>query len=83
MARKKTTAREVAPAYVTQPMSEVFWLAFQSLPAEEQAAFVQRMLADPDTFEEVADAMSIIASRNQPSRPFSEFEEELKREGRL
>lgn len=82
MARSKKV-REASPAYVARPMSEVFWLAFQSLSDEEQAAFVQRLLADPDTFEEIADAMTIITSRDQPRRPFSEFAEELKREGRL
>lgn len=82
MARKKTV-REAAPAYVTQPMSEVFWLAFQSLSKRDRQAVVGRLLEDPEFSEDLRDICMILDRRDEPSRPFEEFVDELRREGRL
>jgi hypothetical protein len=87
MARKKRqVVAEAAPAYEARPaesIAEVFWMAFKSLPEEAQGAFLRRMMEDAEWFEEIEDALSIIRGRDEPSRPFEEFEEELKREGRM
>jgi hypothetical protein len=87
MARKKQeVVAEAAPAYeaTSSPsIAEVFWIAFKALPEEAQGAFLRKMLDDPEWYEEIEDSISILRGREEPSRPFEEFEEELKREGRL
>jgi hypothetical protein len=75
--------REAAVEYETRSMAEVFWLAFKSLPVEDQGAFLRKLLDDESWYEEIEDAVSIIQARGEPSRPYEEFEEELRREGRL
>lgn len=79
----KRKIRETKAPYSAQPLSEVFLLAFKSLPEEEKNAFLQRLLADPEVYEEVIDAIAMLEAKDEPSRPFSEFDEELRREGRL
>ena len=84
---RKTTAgvRERAATYETpsRSLAEVFWLAFQALPEEDRNAFLSRLLADPEVYEEIADAVTMIEAQDEPSRPFEEFEEELRRDGLL
>ena len=76
--------REPAAPYETRaPLAEVLWLALQSLSAEEQAEFLRKLLDDPEWYEELADAVAIIEARQEPTRPYEEFREELKREGLL
>lgn len=74
---------EAVAKYATRPVGEVFWIAFQSLSDEDQGAFLRKLLEDPEWCEEIEDALSIIQARTEPSRPFEEFEKELKREGLL
>lgn len=50
---------------------------------EGKTAFLQRLLGDPEVYDEVMDAIAMIEGQDEPTRPFSEFEEELRREGRL
>jgi len=90
MARKPTSdstrqpiLREGAATYEVRSMAEVFWLAFKSLPADDQGAFLERLLNDPEFYEEVADAVTAIEGRSEPSRPYEEFAEEPRRVGRL
>lgn len=80
---REKSVREPAVTYSTRPLSEVMWLAFASLSEEDRTAFLQRLLDDPDTFEDLADSIMIIERRDEPSRPYEEFHEELKREGLL
>ena len=79
----RTVREPVAPYQTRAPLAEVLWLAFQSLPAEEQAEFLKKLLDDPEWYEELADAVAIIEARQEPTRPYEEFREELKREGLL
>lgn len=75
--------RETPAPYRTRPLSEVFWLAFKSLPDEEKNAFLRLLLSGPGTYDEIADAVEMIEAGNEPTRPLEEFEEDLRREGRL
>jgi len=79
----KPAIREAAVAYEPHSVAEVFWIAFQSLSQEQQGAFLRKLLDDPEWYEEISDAVAVIESRDEPTRPFEEFEEELRREGRL
>lgn len=75
--------REAAVAYEAHSVAEVFWIAFQSLSQEQQGAFLRKLLDDPQWYEEIADAVAVIESREEPTRPYEEFAEELRRKGRL
>jgi len=79
----KPTVREATVAYETHSIAEVFWIAFQSLSQEQQGAFLNRLLRDPEVYEDIADTMLAIEREAEPSRPYEEFEAELIREGRL
>jgi len=78
---KQPMIRESAAAYDIRSMAEVFWLAFKSLSTEDPGAFLDHLLNDPEWYEEVADAVIAIEARAEPSRPFEEFVDELRREG--
>lgn len=80
---KQPRIREAAVAYEVRPTAEVFWLAFKSLSPEDQGAFAGKLLDDPFWYEELADAIAIIETQDEPTRPLREFEEELKRDGLL
>jgi hypothetical protein len=75
--------RDGVATYEVRSIAEVFWLAFKSLSPEDQGAFLERLLRDPEFYEDVADMILIIEREHEPSRPFEEFVEELRREGRL
>jgi hypothetical protein len=81
--RTRPRRRATASAAKTpeRPLGEVFWLAFQQLSEDDQGAFLRRLLEDPDWFEDIYDSIAIIQARKGPTRPFEEFEEELRREG--
>ena len=80
---EKSMVHEAAVAYEPHSVAHVFWIAFQSLSQEEQGAFLRKLLDDPEWYEEIADAVAIIESRDEPTRPYEEFAEELRRDGRL
>jgi len=75
--------REALATYEVRSMAEVFWLAFKSLPSEDQEAFLEHLLNDPDFYDDIADSVIAIEREGEPSRPYEEFEAELRREGRL
>ena len=75
--------REGIATYEVRSIAEVFWLAFKSLSADDQAAFLDRLLNDPELYDEIADAVVAIEARDEPSRPFEDFVQEVRREGRL
>lgn len=80
---KQPMIREGIATYETRSLAEVFWLAFKSLSADDQGAFLERLLNDPELYEEVADAVTAIEGRSEPSRPYEEFAKELRHSGRL
>ena len=67
----------------TEAISEVFWQAFQSLPAAERRAIVDRLLQDERFREDLLDISVILERRGETSRAYEDFADELKREGRL
>jgi len=75
--------REGVVTYETRSMAQVFWLAFKSLSSEDQGAFLERLLNDPEHYDDIADTVIAIEREGEPSRPYEEFEAELRREGRL
>jgi len=79
----KPMAREAAVTYEPRSIAEVFWIAFRSLPSEDQGAFLRKLLDDPFWYEEIADAIAMMEAQGEPTRPYREFREELKREGLL
>lgn len=81
--RKQREIGEAVASYATRPLSEVFWMAFKSLPEEDRDAFLAKLLEDPETYDEIADAVIAIERRGEPTRPYREFREELLREGLL
>lgn len=62
---------------------EAFWQAFQALSAKERRAVVERLLEDPNFREDLLDISLILERQAEPSRPYEEFAEELRREGKL
>lgn len=64
-------------------VSQVFWLAFQSLPSTERRAFVERLMQDSAFREDLLDISLILERQNEPSCAYEEFADELRREGRL
>ena len=66
-----------------EAMGEVFWQAFRSLPAAERRAVVERLLQDASFREDLLDISLILEREREPSRPYDEFAEEMRREGRL
>ncbi|MDO8614738.1 MAG: hypothetical protein Q7T33_03250 [Dehalococcoidia bacterium] len=77
------TIRERGAAYKTRSAGEELWRAFQALPDEERAVFLRKLLDDDALREDLADSIVMIEREGEPSRPFEEFVEELRREGRL
>jgi len=82
MAKERRT-REPVSAYQTESGSEALWAVFQKLPKAEREAFLRRLLEDEDLREDLSDSIVFLERKDEPSRPYEEFEEELRREGRL
>ncbi len=80
---KQRRIGEAVASYTTRPLSEVFWMAFKSLPEEDRDAFLAKLLGDPEMYDDIADAVTAIERRGEPTRPYREFREELRREGLL
>lgn len=58
----------------------------KKLPPEEREEFAALIVSDPelaDVREEIEDSLLIVKTEGEPSRPYEEFAEELRREGRL
>jgi hypothetical protein len=99
MATKKRGApkvAEAAPTYTPRSrvqsgktdrkqgaQGEALWQVFLSLPEDERGAFIEKMLENRERREDMTDIWVVIQRRGEPTTPYEEFEEELKREGRL
>jgi hypothetical protein len=62
---------------MTGALGEALWKMFQSLPDEDQSAFAQKMMNDPEWYEDIYDTIAMIQASKEPGRPFEEFEAEL------
>lgn len=71
------------PITNTAATSEIFFLAFRSLPKAERTAVVSRLLTDPEFREDLIDIAVMAQRENEPSRPYEEFVHEMRRSGRL
>ncbi len=80
---RDTMVREAVASYEPRSMAQVFWLACQSLFKDDQGAFLTRLLKDAELREDILDSILILERQNEPSRPYEEFADELRREGRL
>lgn len=80
---KQPMVAEAAVEYETRPIAEVFWPAFKELSREDQGAFPRKVMEDPFWFEDLADAIAIMETRGEPTRPHMEIREEMIRDGLL
>jgi hypothetical protein len=53
--------------------AEVFWVAFTSLPKEEQSAFLRRVVADEEMRRDLMDLALIEERKEEPARPLREY----------
>lgn len=79
----KPKAAKAAAEYRTRALGEVFWLAYQELPEEDKEVFFEHLLADPDLREDLWDTLVVMSRKDEPTRPYEEFEKELRDEGLL
>ncbi|MBM3180539.1 MAG: hypothetical protein FJZ86_09300 [Chloroflexi bacterium] len=64
----------------TQATAEVFWTAFNVLPAEEKRAVIQHIIQDENLRRNLMDLSIIEERRNEPGRPLREYlKEQAKR----
>lgn len=57
----------------TETRAEVFWMAFQSLSRQEQAAVLRRVVADERLRQDLMDLALIEERRAETSRPLREY----------
>lgn len=57
--------------------------ALPSLSKVERRRLLEGLCAYPDLVEDLHDIATILERRNEPTRPYQEFVEELKAEGKL
>jgi len=58
---------------VGEARAEVFWLAFKSMPKEDQQTIVEKLLMDKDFRHDLIDISIIEQRRNEPSRPLADY----------
>jgi hypothetical protein len=57
----------------TEATAEVFWTAFNVLPAEEKRAIIQRIIRDENLRRDLMDLALIEERRNEAGRPLREY----------
>jgi hypothetical protein len=62
----------------TEATAEIFVTAFKALKPRAREAVLERMLADKDIFEDMADTLALEARRHQPRQPFRQVLKALK-----
>jgi len=60
----------------TQATAEVFWTAFNVLPAEEKRVVIQYIIRDETLRRDLVDLSIIEERRNEPARPLREYLQE-------
>jgi hypothetical protein len=61
-----------------QATAEVFVTAFKSLKRNQRAAVLEKMLADEELSEDLADTLALESRRHQPRQSFRQALKELK-----
>lgn len=62
----------------TEATAEIFFTAFKSLKRPQREAVLERMLADEQLSEDIADTLALEARRHQPRQSFRQTLKELK-----
>ena len=62
--------------------AEIFFTAFKALKRPQRTAVLERMLADEQLSEDIADTLALEARRHQPRQSFRQALKELKPERR-
>jgi hypothetical protein len=57
----------------TEATAEVFWTAFNVLPAEEKRAIIQRIIRDESLRRDLMDLALMEERRSEPGRPLREY----------
>jgi hypothetical protein len=80
--QESRTGEPAARYHVDRQVPEV-WAAFEALSPDQRGDFLARLVEDDELREDLLDSIVMVQRRGQPSRPYEEFVEELRREGRL
>ena len=67
----------------SQAVSEVFNIAFRTLPKRERMSILENLLADDKIMEDIADAVLAWQRRKEKTIPYETVRAELKKAGRL
>lgn len=62
----------------TEATAEIFFTAFKALKRPQREAVLERMLADEQLSEDLADTLALEARRHQPRQSFRQALKELK-----
>ena len=62
----------------TEATAEIFLTAFKALKRKERDAVLERLVADPELAEDLADTLALEKRRRQPHEPFRSALKELK-----
>ena len=62
----------------TEATAEIFVTAFRALKRKEREAVLQKLIADAELADDLADSLALEARRNQPRTPLSEVQKELR-----
>ena len=62
----------------TEATAEIFVTAFKALKRKEREAVLQKLVADADLADDLADSLALEARRNQPRTPLREVLKDLR-----
>jgi len=57
----------------TEATAEIFWTAFNVLPAEEKRAIIQRIIRDETLRRDLVDLALIEERKDEPGRPLRDY----------
>jgi hypothetical protein len=84
--KKEKMLRETAPKYKTTPDDSpggALWSAFEALDEDGKHDFLARLLEDAEMREDLFDSILVIERRDEPTRPYEDFEAEMRKQGLL
>ncbi len=62
----------------TEAIAEIFVTAFKALKRKEREVVLQKLVADADLADDLADSLALEARRNQPRTPLREVLKDLR-----
>lgn len=57
----------------SEAKTEIFWIAFKSLPKKERQSFVEKLLKDSEFAEDLIDIAILKQRKNEPSRLLEDY----------